>query len=271
MTNNNSVFIFRVARIEGRKGKKVSNVDFSGRENQQLALGEYFNSRLDKRKAGARLHWGQHTFLKGLFYIYKFSNGDYTSSFDKSRELQQHVEVSINFGMEDIQQLLLQLKEHEQVLCNPPKNEFGVSTLQDQWQLHVEVKAEALAQVAEYFAKKSVEKDRINISINNSDVTNYKLVHVTEEEFKASTGGQVASLDVVMEGLFGRPNNPNSSETFSTVDGVRNHFTSQSSSSRRRTRRGDSTNSTGRKVNEIVKASTSQVIDCSGLTDDIPC
>lgn len=271
-----STFIFRVARVEGPRGTKVTSVDLTGSSAQQLVLGEYYNYKREERKAAARLHYGQHFFLKGMFYIYKFSDGQYTSSFNKDKMVESHIDISINFEESDIQQLLAQMKGMEDVLVKPPtEGEGNLSTLQDKYQLHVEVKEEAVAEVSEFFAQKKGEKDRLAIRLNRRDVVSYRIVGADEEEFKASVGGVHIKLDVLMEGLFGKPNSELASIT--TVEDVRNRFITQSSSKKRKARRKsnkDGSNVLPSTSNQVVEESTKpqkQVITCDDEEDgDIP-
>lgn len=268
----NSTFIFRIARVEGQKGKKATSVDMTGREAQQLVLGEYYNSRLDKRKGGARLHWGQHHFLKGMFYIYKFADGSFTSSFNKDKMLESHVDISINFEEEDIVNLRAQLKTLEDVLCKPPVDELGVSSLQDQYQLHVEVKEDAVAEVSEFLSDKSGQKDRLTIRVNRMDIVSFKVVKSGDEEFKASVGGVRIKLDTVMEGLFGKPGSDLGA--ISTVEGVRERFITQSTSKRRRNRKKKQKGANADTSNQVVADSTKlkqqAIVVETEEEDDIP-
>lgn len=251
-TSNVSTFIFRIARVEGVKGKKVDAVDTTCSTPQQLVLGEYFNHKVDKRKGGARLHWGQHFFMKGMFYLFQFADGAYTSSFHKDRLLDSHVDVSINFDEHYINSLLTQLADMGDVLCRPPVDENGVSELQDQYQLHIRVSANAVAEVSEFFANKKGEKDRLTIRIAPRDIVEFKIVSSSDDAFKASAGGTQVQLDVLMEGLFGKQGSVGS---VTTVEEVRERFITSNGAKKRKQRKSRKSNSTS---NDVVTETTKQ-------------
>lgn len=274
-----STFIFRVGRVEGKKKKAQGAIDMSGKTSQQLTLGEYYNTRKEDRKAGARLHWGQHNFFKGMFYAFQYGDGTHTSSFSKDKELTQHVDISVNYEFEQILPLVTMLKEYEERLCRPDVDSNKVALGQDQLQLHVKVYSDSMVEVFEYFGQKKQEVDRITIRLKPADIVEWKLVKASDEEFIGSVGGVSVGLDTVMEALFGKSNQ--ASTNLSTSEDIRNHFKTDSSSKRRRTRKKSTKQQ--QQVNEIVKVSSeiqttepkptiapTGYIDCSEELDDIP-